>query len=79
MANWQIAASIYGAIGLGYMYLEHKTFSYDFSEASQLDMFLVAAQQSVHFLRVAALWPTYLIEDVLIYVTNRRDMGERDE
>jgi len=65
---------VYGIVGIIYMLMEHRTFEFDFSQATNGQMLLVALQQSIHYLRVAVAWPTYLVEDFLIYLSNREDV-----
>lgn len=74
MDSWQYARLAYGVAGGFYMILEHRCFDFDFSEATRGQMILVALQQTIHYFRVALLWPSYLVEDFLIYLSNREDV-----
>jgi hypothetical protein len=74
MDSWQYAGLAYGVVGILYMLVEHRCFEFDFSQATKGQMLLVALQQSIHYLRVAVAWPTYLVEDFLICLSNREDV-----
>lgn len=60
----------YVAIGILYVWLEHNTFEFDFSEFTRKDIIITVLQQVIHYLRVALMWPLYVLEDMLIFYDN---------
>jgi len=69
---------IYLIIGILYVYLEHKTFDFNFEGMSGFVIFLNILQQITHYLRVFVAWPFYMIEDMILFMLNRCE-EEEDE
>lgn len=69
----------YAVCGLIYMKWEHDCFDIDFEDCSKAIIFWFIVQQTVHYLRIAALWPTYAVEDFAIYMTNRLSGWDDEE
>ena len=60
----------YALIGVIYVKLEDDCYEVDFSECSPLVKYAFIGQMVIHYFRIALVWPTYMIEDFLVYVTN---------
>jgi len=71
VTDWQIAGLVYGFVGMCYTYLESTCFEYEFNDATKTQIFLTMTQQANHFLRCALFWPSYMFEDLIIYILNR--------
>ena len=70
----------YALIGLIYVKLEDSCYDVDFSECSRLVTAAFIGQMFMHYLRIVLVWPTYLIEGILVYITNRgEDFDEEDD
>ena len=70
----------YALAGVIYVKLEDDCYEVDFSECSPLVKYAFIAQMIIHYFRIALVWPTYMIEDFLVYVTNRgEDFEEGDD
>ena len=69
----------YALVGLIYMKWEHDCFEIDFSECSKGVIFWFIVQQIMHYGRIAAIWPTYMVEDFAIYATNRLSGWDDEE
>jgi hypothetical protein len=68
---------IYLLIGALYVYLEHRTFDFDFEGMSGFVIFLNLIQQITHYLRVLVVWPFYVIEDMTLFMLGR--LGDEDD
>lgn len=69
----------YVLCGLIYMKWEHDCFELDFKDCNKWVIFWFTVQQAIHYLRIAAIWPTYMIEDFAIYMTNSMSGWDDDE
>ncbi len=71
---------LYILVGLVAVYAESRCFNdLNFEEYSKGEIFLTIAQQSVHYLRVGAVWPLYMIEDMLIWIDSTLYPGDEDD
>ena len=68
----------YIGIGLIYMKWEHDCFEIDFSECTKGMVFWFIVQQICHYSRIAATWPSYVVEDLAVYMTNRLSGWDED-
>jgi hypothetical protein len=70
----------YATVGVIYAKLEDSCFEIDFSECSWGQMMMFQLQMMIHYARIVAVWPTYMVEDFLVYLTNRgEDFDEEDD
>ena len=70
----------YALIGIIYVKLEDGCYEVDFEGCSTLVRSAFIGQMIVHYFRIALVWPTYMIEDFLVYITNRgEDFEEGDD
>lgn len=70
---------VYVIIGIFFVTLEHR--SYDWSMLDNMSPLMVALNilhQIIHYSRFMLVWPWYIVEDLLIILTNRI-MGNSDE
>ena len=68
---------IYLSVGLFFVVLEHRLNILDFKEMNRAEALCVVGAQAAHYLRMWIAYPLYVIEDVLIIVSNK--VAEEEE
>jgi hypothetical protein len=61
---------MYLGIGFFWVYLEHRTIEWDYEGMKPGEIVLGVLQQVVHYTRVCITWPSYVIEDFLVWASN---------
>ena len=64
---------LYSIAGFVWVSIEQKNLNFDFKELSTRESVFAVLQQIVHYLRGFLTWPLYMVEDVLIYLSNQED------
>jgi len=71
--------AIYLGIGLLLVLLEHRMMADHEEEPSSFIKCLGLLQLVIHYFRLMVVWPTYLLEDGLIYLSCMRGDDDEDE
>lgn len=67
--SWGLAAYI--IVGLIFIIFEHFSFDWNFEGMSAYKAGLNVALQVVHYTRCLIVWPWYVVEDFLVFLSNR--------
>lgn len=70
---------LYVAFGFLWVKLEHDTIEWDFENMKTGEIILGILQQTVHYTRVCAVWPTYVVEDFIVWAMNQYYGGDDDD
>lgn len=69
---------LYALAGLFFVVLESRVNPTDYSEMGRLEALCVMGAVMVHYFRLTVTYPSYLLEDVLLWASNR-GKGEEGE
>jgi len=76
--NISIYLVIYLALGFLWVKLEHDTIDWNYENMKPGEIVLGILQQIVHYTRVCLTWPSYMIEDFLVWASNYYYYNEED-
>ena len=73
----EIIMYLYAVLGIYYILIEPKMYLYeDFKEIDKTEVLIATIQTFIHYIRIGLVWPLYVIEDILIDISNSRNANE---
>lgn len=64
---------VYVAASIIMTAVEHYSYEFDFEDMTGREVVLTLLQQTLHYTRYFLTWPLYVLEDIVIWVSNRED------